>query len=67
MFDKYKKNLKFESPYVYSYNTKVAEVKDEHLVALGYWSATTSKHINFVGRELGLKVIDTEAYNKLFK
>lgn len=65
MNSKYKKNLKFDAPFVYSYDTLVAEVKGEHLVALDYWSLTTSKHINYIGRELNLPVIDLEKYNKL--
>lgn len=65
MENRYKKNLKFENPFVYSYYTKVAEVKDDYLVALDYWRSITSKHINYVGRELGLEVVDLEQFNKL--
>lgn len=56
-FPKYKQNLSYDSRYVYSYGTKVAEIKGDTLVKLGYWSATTSKHINYAGRELNLHVL----------
>lgn len=57
-FDKYKKNLCYDDKYVYSYNIKVAEIdkKNSTLWRLGYWSVTTSKHINYAGKELWLRV-----------
>jgi hypothetical protein len=56
-FDRYKQNLRFEYPYVYSYETKVAKVVDnEWLVVEKYYSVTTSKHINYVANQLGYKV-----------
>lgn len=59
VFDKYKQNLKVEDGYVYSYNTKVAKINDDDktIKPLGYWSMTTSKHINYVAREFGYKVV----------
>jgi len=51
-FDRYKQNLKFEHPYVYSYNTKVAEVRGHFLVRLGRWSITTTKHTNYAAKQL---------------
>lgn len=56
-FKKYRENLSFDNKYIYSYGTKVAEIKGKTLVKLGYWSMTTSKHINYAGKELGLKVL----------
>jgi hypothetical protein len=56
-FKKYKENLSHDNKYVYSYGTKVAEIKGKTLVKLGYWSMTTSKHINYAGKELGLMVL----------
>jgi hypothetical protein len=56
-FTKYKENLSYDNKFIYSYGTKVAEIKGKTLVPLGYWSVTTSKHINYAGRELGLKVL----------
>lgn len=55
---KSKKNLRVEGINVFSYNTHVATINDETqtVTANGYWSATTSKHINYVARELGYKV-----------
>lgn len=57
--DKYKKNLKTDDKFIYSYNTKVAEIDHKNRVVkpLGYWSKTTSKHINFAAKELGYKVL----------
>ena len=56
---RYKQNLKIGFEFVYSYNTKVARFDRENgtLVALGYWSATTSKHISYVASQFGLKVV----------
>lgn len=57
--DKYKKNLRYDDEFVYSYNTKVAKIDHKNGVVkpLGYWSPTTSKHINYVAKEMGYKVI----------
>ena len=54
---KYKQNLKVEGVKVYSYNTHVATIKGNELHQLGYWSMTTQKHINYVAKELNLKVV----------
>ena len=51
-FTRYKENLSYDNKFIYSYGTKVAEIKGKTLVPLGYWSQTTSKHINYAGREL---------------
>jgi hypothetical protein len=58
-FAKYKDNLSYDDKFIYSYKTKVAEInhKNKVVVPLGYWSVTTSKHINYAAKELG--------YNKL--
>jgi hypothetical protein len=61
--DKYKKNLKVEGDKIYSYNTLVARIERDyitgqgHVVVLGYYSQTTSKHINYVAKEKGLAVV----------
>jgi len=59
MLDRYRQNLKVKGNKVYSYNTLVAEINSEvgELKQLGYWSITTQKHINYIGRELGLKIV----------
>jgi len=44
-------------PFVYSYDTKVAEVKGDELHQLGWWSVTTQKHINYASKELNLKLV----------
>jgi hypothetical protein len=53
---KYKQNLKYINDIVYSYDTKVAERQGNFLVRLGYWSSTTSKHINYIAKEYNLIV-----------
>ena len=56
---KYTQNLRYTDLEVYSYNTLVANIDHERqeVKALGWWSVTTSKHINYVASELGYKVI----------
>lgn len=58
--NKYKANLRLDGEHVLSYNTHVATVNHntQTVKRLGYWSKTTSKHINYVARELGYKVTD---------
>ena len=55
-FTKYTKNLSYDGHSVFSYGTRVAFVEGAQLVKLGYWSATTSKHINYAAAELDLTV-----------
>ena len=61
-FPKYKQNLRATDDYVFSYNTKVAEIDHTNrtIKPLGWWSATTSKHINYVGSEYGYEVQKVE-------
>ena len=58
-FTKYKQNLARLGRAIYSYNTLVAIINkgETHLTQLGWWSVTTQKHINYVARELNLKLI----------
>ena len=56
-FDKYKQNLRKEYNDIYSYTTRVAEIKGKELHQLGWWSVTTQKHINYVAKELNLTLI----------
>ena len=57
-FDKYKENLREHNGEIWSYNTKVAEIKDDgKLHQLGWWSVTTQKHINYAAKELGLELV----------
>ena len=58
MLTRYRQNLHVEGSNVYSYDTHVATIKGNKLLRLGWWSQTTSKHINYVAREYGLTVID---------
>lgn len=56
-FNKYKENLMLIDNDVYSYTTHVATVKPFELLQWEEWSQTTQKHINYVAKELGLKLI----------
>jgi hypothetical protein len=60
-FPRYKVNLSMvitnTDKFIYSYETKVAEVKDKYVRPLGHWSITTSKHINYAAQQLGLPVL----------
>ena len=68
---KYKQNLRVEGDRVYSYNTHVATISGGKLLIHGYWSVTTSKHVNYVAREYGLERVkaprekETEKENPL--
>ena len=65
---RYKQNLKVSGNEIYSYNTLVATI--DHLmeyVVLEAWnvggrtsSPTTSRHINYVAKEYGYKVVQKE-------
>ena len=61
-FEKYKQNLRQEGNYIVSYDTKVAEIINGKLYKLD-WNVggktsrpTTSKHINYAAKELGLEI-----------
>ena len=62
-FDRYKQNLRLIGNDIISYNTHVAEIKDGKLYKLKWnvrgmtSSPTTTKHINYVARELNLEII----------
>ena len=58
-FERYKTNLRATDEHVYSYDTKVAKIDNENetVTPLGWWSVTTSKHINYVAAQLGYKVV----------
>jgi hypothetical protein len=60
---RYKKNLRIKGNKVISYTTHVATIKGGYLLVHGYWSRTTSKHINHVASELGLKKTETDGFN----
>ena len=57
--NKYKENLLISDEFIFSYLTKVAKIshKNRTIKPLGWWSSTTSKHINYVGREYNYKII----------
>lgn len=56
-FNRYQDNLKLVGNQVISYTTHVATIEGDTLRVLGYWSKTTTKHINYVAAELGLKKV----------
>lgn len=57
--NKYKQNLKIVGDQVISYTTHVATINESEgiLYQLGWWSKTTQKHINYVAKELNLRII----------
>ena len=57
--EKYKQNLTIiNGTEVWSYSTNVAEIKGDELHVFGWWSQTTSKHINYVAQQFNLTKID---------
>jgi len=60
---RYKQNLKVIDDKVYSYETLVAKIKGDQIYKVKWnvkgmtTSPTTSKHINYVAKELNLKLI----------
>ena len=56
---KYKENLRIiDNTDVYSYSTRVAQIKDDKLWVYGWWSPTTSRHIDYVAEHYNLKIQD---------
>tara|TARA_Y100000361_G_scaffold129664_1_gene125241 strand:- start:144 stop:353 length:210 start_codon:yes stop_codon:yes gene_type:complete len=56
---RYKENLRIiDGTDVFSYSTRVAKIIDDELHVFGWWSSTTSKHINYVAEYYNLKKID---------
>lgn len=57
-FFRYCDNLTHDDKYVYSYGCVVAEIDFENkkLWTMGYWSGSTTKHINYAAKQLGLVV-----------
>ena len=60
--DRYRENLRVDTYSVYSYDTLVAKIshKNKTVRSLGWHSVTTSKHINYVAREYGYKVVNDD-------
>jgi len=60
--DRHKENLLVSEDNVFSYLTKVATInhKERTIKPLGWWSVTTSRHINYVGREYNYKVLEVK-------
>lgn len=56
-FPRHTKNLAHDYEFIYSYKTKVAAITDDGIKILGYWSQTTSRHINYAAKQLDLIII----------
>ena len=62
-FNRYKQNCgvvtTHSGDFVLSYSTNVAKIDyaQKTVKPLDYWSRTTSKHINYVAKQLNLKVL----------
>ena len=54
---KYTNNLEVIGNNVFSYNTHVATISGGEIIAHGYYSKTTSKHINYVADEYCLEIV----------
>ena len=54
---KYTDNLEVIGNNVFSYNTHVATISGGEIIAHGYYSKTTSKHINYVADEYCLELV----------
>jgi hypothetical protein len=54
---KYTDNLEVIGNNVFSYNTHVATISGGEIIAHGYYSKTTSKHINYVADEYCLEIV----------
>ena len=50
-------NLIVNDNKVYSYDTHVATIEGNKLTVLGYWSRTTTKHINIVAKKYNLTIV----------
>jgi len=63
---KYKQNLRVDGSRVYSYDTHVATIDyaTRELLVHGYWSVTTSKHVNYVADTYGLRKVDAKKVEK---
>ena len=57
MLTKYRTNLQVVGVKVLSCGTHVATIRGNQLVVHGWWSVTTSKHVNYVAKELRLTVV----------
>ena len=56
---RYKENLRIiNGTDVYSYSTRVAQIKDEELHVYDWWSPTTSRHVNYVANHYNLKKVE---------
>lgn len=64
-FPKYKQNLHQEGDKIISYTTHVATIEGGKLFVLGWWSVTTSKHVNYVANYYGLEKVESKIESKV--
>ena len=64
--NRYKENLRIDGDRVISYSTHVATINGNTLRILGYWSKTTTKHVNFLAEELDQKKVKKKLPKRLF-
>lgn len=59
---RYTENLRIEGNKVFSYSTHVADIDHDssEVKALGWWSVSTQKHINYVASQYGYKSIKSK-------
>lgn len=55
---KFPKTLKVVNNQVISYTTVVAEIENNTLKVFGWWSKTTTKHVNLVACTYNLKIVN---------
>ena len=65
---RYKQTLQVDSTEIYSYDTHVADIDHDSkiVIALDWYSVTTSKHINYVASQLGYKVVKSYELKKAY-
>ena len=57
---RYHKRLSVQGTKVFSYGTHVADINHttKRVKKRGWWSMTTSTHINYVAHELGYEIVE---------
>lgn len=63
---RYKQTLQVDGTEIYSYDTHVANIDHERkiVIALNWYSVTTSKHINYVASQLDYEVVKSYELKK---
>ena len=55
-FDRYGKNLRYDSEGIYSYGSKIAhlDLKQKTIHKIGHWSCTSTRHYNYAALKLDM-------------